>query len=203
MDDLHPTQVNLLRLLKESFDDPLSIRELQESLNLSSPSLVHHHILQLEKKGYLKRNPRNTLDYQLFPDEPEKKLAYLNLYDLAHCGPRGSLLDGNPAERIPISTALLSFPAREGFLVQAKGGSMRPRIWNGDFVIAQKAQAIIDKAIMVCVNEGEALIKQVNIQKNNVLLLISLNPEYAPIVTTTKKFHVEGIVKGVISRNFE
>jgi repressor LexA len=179
------------------------MREIQKKLDLSSPSLAHHHILQLEKKGYLKRHPGNSVDYQLFPDEPEKKLAYLNLYGLAKCGPRGSLLNGKPIDRIPISTAMLSFPAREGFLVRAKGDSMNPRIYSGDIVIAQKASAVVDKAIQVCVNEGEALIKRVNIQKNGVLLLISLNPEYAPIVTSTKKFHVEGIVKAVVSRSFE
>ena len=59
--ELHKVQRSLLDLLKQNAGDPLTIRELQSLLDLSSPSLVHHHITQLEKKKFLKRNPNNPM----------------------------------------------------------------------------------------------------------------------------------------------
>ena len=93
MKRLHPTQKKLLVILKDNLDDPLTIREIQDILNISSTSVVAHHINQLEKKGYLKRNPNNPKDYQVLTDSPEKLITYLNLYGLANCGPKGSILD--------------------------------------------------------------------------------------------------------------
>src|SRR5688572_12335233 len=112
---LHPVQKALLSLLSENIDEPLTVRELQEALDVSSTSLVAHHISRLEKKGYLKRNPADSRDYQILRGGPEKRVAYLNLYGLVHCGPRGSILDDTPLDRIPVSTRLLPFPAQEGF----------------------------------------------------------------------------------------
>jgi repressor LexA len=65
MRELHPVQEKLIRLLRNNITDPLTVRELQERLSISSPSVVHHHIQQLEKKGYLRRNPSNPKDYQI------------------------------------------------------------------------------------------------------------------------------------------
>lgn len=63
------------------------MRELQEELGLASPSVVHHHIQQLEKKGYLKRNLSNSKDY-IVMGNPEKSIVYISKYGLAQCGPK-------------------------------------------------------------------------------------------------------------------
>src|SRR4030042_4766145 len=104
MKTLHPTQKKLLYLLKKNITEPLTIRELQSALGVSSTIIVHHHMEQLEKKGYLRRNPTNPKDYQILADSPEKTITYINLYGLAQCGPKGSILDCNPIDRIPISS---------------------------------------------------------------------------------------------------
>lgn len=196
MKSLHPTQKSLLELLKNNIDDPLTIRELQDRLNTSSPSVVYHHIRQLEKKGYLKRNAHNPKDYQILT-EPEKPIVYLNLYGLAHCGPKGSLLDGNPKDRIPIASRLLSFPSEEAFLVEAKGDSMEPRIKEGDLVIAKRTQVPDNGDTVVCVYKGDAIIKQF-FKKDGHIILQSENNQYAPIVAGKDEVRVEGVVKGVI-----
>ena len=160
MKKLHIIQQNLIDLLKKNIEDPLTVRELQESLNLSSTSLVHHHILQLEKKGYLKRNPANPKDYQILSDSPEKQITYINLYGAAQCGPKGSILDGDPVDRVPISSKLISFPTSEAFMVRARGDSMCPRINERDIVIARKTKLANNGHLVVCVNNGEVLIKE-------------------------------------------
>lgn len=199
MKKLHPKQVKLLGLLKDNIEEPLTIRELQDELGASSPSIVHHHIKQLETKGYLRRNPHNPHDYQILAEDPDKKIAFLNLYGMAQCGPNGSLLDGNPIDRIPISTKILGFPSSEAFLVKAKGDSMEPKIKQGDLVIVKKNTSPDDGNIVVCVNNGEVMIKKIQkIDKDNIFL-ISLNQTYKAILASKDGFKVEGVVKGVLS----
>ena len=195
---LHNTQKKLLDALTTHADDPLTIRELQQLLDISSTSLVAHHMTQLEKKGYLKRNPYNSKDYQLLQNSPEKTVAYLNLYGLASCGPEGSILDGDPIDRIPISPRLISFPVSEAFMVKAKGKSMEPRIFEGDFVIARKTRQIDSGRVYVCVNKEETLIKRVESDEQNIILH-SYNSNFKPFVAADD-FRVEGEVKNIISR---
>lgn len=194
---LHPQQKKLLDLLANNNDGLLTIREMQEEIGASSTSVVAHHIAQLEKKGYLKRNPYNPQDYQVM-NEPEKQVAYLNLYGLAHCGPKGDILDGNPVERIPIPTRLLSFPSSDGFLVRAKGDSMSPKINDGDLVIARRADDVDSGRIAVCVNNGQTLIKKITKEKRSNILE-SINSDLFPPFTASNDFRVVGEVRGIIS----
>lgn len=202
MQKLHPTQKTLLDILKKNSDEPLTIRELQERIGVSSPSVIHHHITKLIEKGYLRRNPSNPSDYQVLADNPEKETAYLNVYGMAQCGPKGSFLDGNPIDRIRISSRVLSFPASEAFVVKAKGNSMAPKINPGDLVIAKKTTVINNNDIAICTNKGEVLIKKIqkirNESGNTVYNLISLNQKFLPFIAD-EDFRVEGVVKGVIS----
>ena len=195
---LHPVQNRLLKLLAKNSEDPLTVRELQDALDVSSTSVVAHHMLQLEKKGYLKRNPYNSKDYQIMEGGPENPVAHLNLYGLAACGPAGSLLDGDPVDRIPISSKLLDFPAFDAFMVKAKGKSMEPKIFDGDLVIARKTSRQENGKLYVCVNNGEALIKKFLVDGKNKILH-SFNPDFPPFIAA-KDFRIEGEVKGIISR---
>lgn len=197
MKQLHPVQRKLLKLLADNIDEPLTIREIQDMLKVSSTSVVAHHLDQLEKKGYLKRNPYNPRDFQILKNAPEKQVAFLNLYGLAHCGPNGTILEDAPLDRIPISTRFLSFPASEGYLVKAKGDSMAPKIVEGDLVVARRANDIENGRIAVCINDGEALIKQIQ-KENKENILISLNPKVSPFLGADD-FRIIGEVRGVIS----
>lgn len=169
MKQLHITQKSLLELLKNNINDPLTIRELQDELEVSSPSVIYHHIQQLEKKGYLKRNPHNPKDYQILT-EPEKPIVYLNLYGMAQCGPNGSILDGSPVDRIPIASRLIKFSTEEAFLVEAKGDSMEPKIQEGDLVIAKRSNIANDGDTVVCVYNSMAIIKKFYRKQGQIIL---------------------------------
>ena len=198
MNDLHRNQISLLRLLEQNIESPLSIRQIQGELDFSSPSVVSYHIQQLEKKGYLKRNPHNPKDYQIFVT-PEKEVVVLNQYGNARCGPSGSILDGNPVDKIPIASKLLRFSAKDAFIVSAKGDSMEPRIHEGDLLISQKHSCPNDGDIIVCVLNSEVLVKRFFNRNNRVTLISINNDKYAPIpVTEDNEFKVEGIVRNII-----
>lgn len=195
MKKLHHNQEKLIHILRENIDNPLTMYELMEELDVASTSVVHHHIVQLEKKGYLKRNPSNPRDYQLLED-PEKPVIYINQYGLAECGPNGSILDGNPIDRIPIASKLLKFPSEDAFIVVAKGDSMQPDINQGDYVIAQKTSIASNGDIIVCINQEVAIIK--TFFKNNAqVILHSTNPRHKPFIADSD-FQIEGVVRNII-----
>ncbi|OGD09450.1 hypothetical protein A2397_02045 [Candidatus Amesbacteria bacterium RIFOXYB1_FULL_44_23] len=193
---LHPRQIKILELLKGGDGQGLSVREIQNLLGISSPSVVQHHIVQLERKGYLRRNPNNPQDFQVLADSPDREVTYLNVYGLAQCGPGGRILDGNPIERVPISSKLLGFSSSEAFMVKAKGDSMVPLIAENDYVVARVTN---DKPpggeIVVAVNDGNATIKKINYSGGEVVLS-SINRDYSPMIVSPD-FRVEGVVRGV------
>ena len=197
MNDLHPKQIKLLQLLKDNIDTPLTMSALSEEAEIYSPGVLYHHIRQLEKKGYLKRNRDNPKDYNIL-DSPEKSIVYINKYGLAQCGPNGSLLSGNVIDRIPIASSLLRFPASLAFIVEAKGDSMEPKITNGDIIIAKRQNIAEHGDLIVCIYNEKVLIKQfLHIAKRFVLN--SLNDKYKLIeVLPGNGLKIEGIVKNII-----
>jgi len=189
-------QTNLLKILADHIHDPLSYRDIAESIGVKSPNTIAYHLRELEMKGLLKRNPSNPQDYQVL-GEQEPGVIRLNLYGLAHCGRTGSLLDGNPIDKVPVASRLIPFAVEKAFLVKAKGDSMETEIHDGDLVLARRQNHANNGQLVVCVNRGECLIKQYGKGRPNVLS--SLNKNYLPIVVA-EDFRIEGVVAGIVSR---
>lgn len=200
MEKLHPNQQKLLNILKDNVCDPLTLEEIADRLNLKSKSVVFHHLKQLEKKGYLKRNPSNPHDYTVLKD-PEKNVVYLKMYGMAKCGPAGTILDGTPTRVVPIDSSMIYFPASRGFMVEAKGNSMEDLISPKDWLIVEQNNHPKNKDVVVCVNNGEVMVKRFTQNGDNVILQ-SENPCYLPIVADKTSFQVAGIVRSVIKRSF-
>lgn len=196
---LHPKQTALLEILKAHISDPLTMEELANLLNVSGKSVVFHHIKQLEKKGYLKRNPTNPRDYIVLKD-PERNVIYLKMYGTAKCGPEGTILDGTPTRIVPVDPSMIYFPACKGFMVEAKGDSMESLISPKDWLIVEQSHQPKNKDVVVCVNNGEVMVKRFTRDGENVILQ-SENPHYTPIVADKTSFHIEGIVRSIIKRN--
>lgn len=199
MKELHPKQEQLLEILKTNISDPLTMEELADRLNVSGKSVAFHHLKQLEKKGYLKRNPANPRDYIILKD-PERNVVYLPMYGMAKCGPEGTLLEGNPTRIVPVDPNMIYFPAAKGFMVEAKGDSMQTLINPHDWLIVEMSKTAKNKDVVVCVNNGEVMVKRFNRDGANVILQ-SENPKYTPIVADAASFHVEGIVRSIIKRD--
>lgn len=197
MKDLHPKQIKLLKLLKDNIDSPLTMVELSEEAEIYSPGVLYHHLRQLEKRGYLKRNPDNPKDYNIM-DSPEKSVVYINKYGMAQCGPDGILLSGNVIDRIPIASSLLRFPASMAFIVEAKGDSMEPKITNGDIIIAKKQNLAESGDLVVCIYDEKVLIKQFLLVDKRIVLN-SFNKDFKLIeVIADNSLRIEGVVKNII-----
>lgn len=184
--------------MERNIEEPLSYRDLAREVDVASTNTIAYHLRLLEKKGYLKRDPVNPHGYAVLI-KPETGVAYLNLYGLAHCGPRGSLLDGHPIDRLPVAARMIPFSVADAFLVKAKGNSMEPRIYDGDIVVAKKQNIAETGDLVVCVNQGESLIKKIKREKHGIILS-SLNTKYEPFLASKEDFRIEGTVKAIISK---
>ena len=89
----------------------------------------------------------------------------------------------------------------EMFLVKAKGVSMLPKISNGDIVFVRRTDTADNGDVVVCINDGEGLIKKFQADGKQIVLS-SLNSEKYPSFIAAKDFRIEGIVKGVFSYRF-
>lgn len=198
MKPLHSKQKKIFELLKTNALNPLTIKELSAEADIGSPGVFYHHLSQLEKKGYLKRNPYNSKDYIVL-DSPESNIVYIGQYGTATCGPKGNILDDNPIEHIPIASSLLRFPSSEAFIVEAKGNSMQPRICEGDIVIAKKQNIANHGDIIICSLNEAVLIKKF-VHQNSIVSLVSFNQDlYHPIrVSEDDSFVISGVVKNIL-----
>ena len=95
---------------------------------------------------------------------------------------------------------MIYFPACKGFMVEAKGDSMENLISPKDWLIVEQSRQPKNKDVVVCVNNGEVMVKRFTRDGENVILQ-SENPHYNPIVADKTSFHVEGIVRSIIKRN--
>lgn len=197
MNALHPNQRKLLDFLKQSSLNGHTLREVASEIGIPEhPQLVLHHIHQLEKKGYLRRDPSDPQSYIILKD-PIDEVAYVPLYGLAQCGPNDFLNQERLIERIPLPTERIKITP-DSFLVKAQGDSMEPYIQHGDLVHCWKHPKIEVEKLMVIVDGDTPRIKKIFSSKTGYIL-ISQNPACPAIEVSEENLTPVGLVKNVIS----
>ncbi len=193
-DSLHPKQQQLYELLLDrKADESLTLEEMREDLDVGSLNTVVHHLKQLEKKGYIRRNGENGI-LEALP-APVRDIVYLNLYGTVGCSTTGFFNDDNVIDRIP-------FPAKkirvspDSFLVEARGDSMEPLIHNKDLVLVDKVPVNNGDTVVV-VHGDQAKLKKLYKEKKHVILQ-SLNTKYEPVIAEPEDIRPVGVVRGVI-----
>ena len=91
----------------------------------------------------------------------------------------GEYLQDEHAE--PITVQAASVPTNADYCLRVNGDSMLPMFENGDIIFVHKQQEPSDGAIMIVDVDGEAYVKKVRVE-NNQLRLVSLNPAYDDII---------------------
>jgi repressor LexA len=176
MKKLHPKQKKLLEILKNNISDPLTLEEMALKADINAPSIVYHHLKQLEKKGFLKRNPYNSRDYQIISN-PDDTVVYINLYDNVIYDKNILRLDDKPIDCIPIASKLISFSSEKAFMIRAKDNSMEPKIYEKDLLIAEYSNKPTNYSIVVCLKKNKILIRRY-LKYDNIILLQALNEKY-------------------------
>ena len=119
---------------------PPTVREIGEAVGLASPSTVHAHLANLERAGWLRRDPTKPRALELVGREKaagQPVVALPKLPLLGQIAAGGPLLaDQNIEDELAVPETL-----RGDFLLRVKGDSMiEAGILDGDLVVVRRAQ---------------------------------------------------------------
>jgi len=162
---------------------PPSVREIGEAVGLKSSSTVHSHLMQLEEKGYIRKDPtkpRALIPVGMQPDSPSE-FAAITLPVV------GTVAAGTPilaAENIeshfPIPTDFVGRGSH--FILRVKGESMiEAGIHDGDYIIIRQQAEAANGEIVVAMVEDEATVKRYY-KRNGYIELKPENSAMEPII---------------------
>jgi len=118
---------------------PPTVREIGEAVGLASPSTVHAHLANLERAGYLKRDPTKPRALELLRGRPaEAEVADVHRLPLVGQIAAGGpiLAEENVEEQIGVPEPL---GRNADFLLRVRGDSMvNAGILDGDIVVVQR-----------------------------------------------------------------
>jgi repressor LexA len=185
---------------------PPTVREIGEQVGLASPSTVHAHLANLERAGYLKRDPTKPRALELTGmrrpqagSTPQPQGLPL-LGEIAAGGPL--LAEENVEEYVSLPEQLVGGAA--DFLLRVKGDSMIDAgILSGDIVVVRKTETAKNGDIVVALagddeSTDEATVKRyfredgrIRLQPENE----ALDPIYAKHVQILGK--VVGVFRSI------
>jgi repressor LexA len=195
-------QKQILEFIKKQSREkgyPPSVREIGESVGLSSSSTVHGHLARLEEKGYIHRDPSKPRAIEILDDDgraiQRHRLVSVPLIGRVTAG-EPILAVQNIEDYIPLPRDLAG---GEGtFLLSVRGDSMiGAGIYDGDLVIVRPQPSADNGDIVVALLEEEATVKRYFREKGAVRLQPE-NPTMEPIVA--KNVSVLGKVIGLFRR---
>jgi repressor LexA len=137
---------------------PPTVREIGEAVGLASPSTVHAHLANLERAGYLKRDPTKPRALELVKRGREAAASAGAAYDVGDVRVLplvGEIAAGGPLlaeENVEGHLAVPEPLSRGGeeFLLRVKGESMRDAgILAGDYVVVHRQQTARNGDIVV------------------------------------------------------
>ena len=145
-------------ILKKGY--PPAVREICEAVRLKSTSSVHSHLEQLEKNGYIRRDPTKPRTIEIIDDTfnlARREVVNVPLLGTVAAG-APILAQENIENYFPIPVEML--PNKEIFMLKVKGDSMIDAgIYNGDRVIVAKADTARNGEIVVARVDDSATVK--------------------------------------------
>lgn len=145
-------------ILKKGY--PPAVREICEAVRLKSTSSVHSHLEQLEKNGYIRRDPTKPRTIEIIDDTfnlARREVVNVPLLGTVVAG-APILAQENIENYFPIPVEML--PNKEIFMLKVKGDSMIDAgIYNGDRVIVAKADTARNGEIVVALVDDSATVK--------------------------------------------
>lgn len=168
---------------------PPSMREIGNAVGLNSSSSVAHQLATLEKKGYIRRDPKRPRAMEVvLPDESGTPAPVADKDPHAVSVP----LVGRIAAGVPITADehvedVFTLPQQlvgdgELFLLQVVGESMvDAAICDGDWVVVRKQPVAHKGEIVAALIDGEATVKTFTRSDGHVWLMPH-NPAFSPIL---------------------
>ncbi|MHA7210512.1 transcriptional repressor LexA [Arthrobacter sp. MDT1-65] len=197
-------QLTILETIQRSIADkgyPPSMREIGDIVGLASLSSVTHQLSQLERLGYLRRDPKRPRAMEVLlpltlPPEPatgdgsapERPSAEHRVaVDTALVPLVGRIAAGGPILADQVVEDVMPLPRQlvghgELFMLRVSGDSMvDAAICDGDWVVVRKQQSAQNGDIVAALLDDEATVKTFR-QRDGHTWLLPQNTRYEPIL---------------------
>ena len=172
-----------------------TVREVCQSLGLSSPSTVHVHLKALEEKGLIKRDPLKSrsiaLTYPLDDHAPSSvanvvRPSFSKTVDLPLVGNVAAgtpiLAEENIVDYFTLPTDIVGDSA--AFLLSVRGDSMiEAGINSGDYVVVKEQPTADNGDIVVALVDDGATVKRFYKESDHIRLQPE-NSSMDPIITS-------------------
>lgn len=207
---MHIIQEKLLKLITESNITRMTLREIGELIDEKYPQKVKHHLDQLEKKGFIKRDPDkkeiSRLDHQT---GAVTSLLSVPIVGAANCGPATIFANENIEGYIKISKSILR-KCKNIFAIRAQGLSMNKASVNGNTI--EDGDYLIIDSEDTTPNSGDIVLSVIddmaNIKKyvwdeiNNQVVLVSESTKNLPpiYIHQDDSFVINGKVIQIIKK---
>lgn len=188
MNDLTKRQSEVLNFIKEfmvSHGYPPTVREICNSLGLSSPATAHSHLAQLESKGYIKKNSNKNRAIELLVNNE----FLTKKDDVIEVPLLGKITAGNPIEAIERPDEYFSLPAylipkqKEVFTLKVSGESMiNAGIFDGDIVIVERTNTARNGEIVVAMTDENEVTLKTFYKENGYFRLQPENDTMEPFI---------------------
>ena len=156
---------------------PPSVREIGEAVGLASPSTVHSHLANLQRLGYLRRDPTKPRAIEVRYD-PTSGASDLDRRPVVHVPLVGDVAAGTDVlaqENVEEVLPLPSDFTGEGdlFMLRVRGDSMIDLgILDGDYIVARSQTTAENGDIVVAGIPGdEATVKTYSREGDEIVLL--------------------------------
>lgn len=172
---------------------PPTVREIGSELELSSPSTVHVHLGNLERLGFIRRDPTKPRALELV-DEP-RPLRPLPLIGQVAAG-TPILAEQNVEDYIEVPALLRR--SDDDFLLRVEGDSMIDAGIHNDDLIVVHRQATADNGEIVVALVGDEATTKRFFREAGRIRLQPANDLYEPIILD--QVELVGKVVGVLRR---
>lgn len=192
-DDLTARQKQILDYIcsySNSKGYPPSVREICKATNLKSTATVHGYLIQLEKKGYIKREMQKPRAIEVTDaNSPYASVSNNNVVKIPLVGKVTAglpiLAQENIEEFFAFPKEMIPTSDDNVFMLLVKGDSMiGAGILDGDYVIVQSTTTAENGDIVVALIEDEATIKRFYKEENHFRLQPE-NPFMEPIIVSS------------------
>ena len=189
------------RLILETINDavathgyPPTMREIGDAVGLTSSSSVAHQLQTLERKGFLRRDPKRPRAMEVVMPDADDAPAPPSSAPEPEIIPNSVTvpLVGRIAAGVPITAEeqvedVFTLPQRlvgdgDLFLLQVVGESMiDAAICDGDWVVVRSQNTAEKGEIVAAMIDGETTVKTF-VQRDDHVWLMPHNPSFAPIL---------------------
>ena len=174
-----------------------SMEEIANHFKFASLNAVFKHLVALEARGFLRRDPKRarSIELSMKKGSAGKSLPLL-----------GYVAAGRPIEAVPVPAALtipddLLPPRGNHFVLRVKGDSMiEEHIEDGDYVVVESREEAQNGETVVALLDGENVTLKKYYREGPNVRLQPANPQLSPVLVPEARVRIQGVVVAVMRK---